>query len=227
MRCSLTWCFIARNAGWCMVIIFQHCGFSMWTRGNEDVWFTRNSREENSPIGIIIKHTRVNFQSRHNAFLEAASPLTFTPTHRVLAPHMLSRNTNSLPSPAAYAMTEHMWQIAYVVKCRPKGPHQFFARSLARCFLAFQAVFGAVVGWRYGNQSSMLGQYMAWQRQAVVERGSLGGSSSDTLLVLASCNSAWKVWPGRHSRGTWERWGLWVEGQRQRIQHNNLRRGKE
>lgn len=44
-------------------------------------------------------------------------------------------------------------------------------------------------------------------RQAMGERSTSGDCSSATLLILAGCNLAWKVWPGKHGRGSWEREG--------------------
>lgn len=68
--------------------------------------------------------------------------------------------------------------------------------------------FGAVVGgggvWMDGKQSD---KRTCFCRRAMVERSSSGDSSSATLLILAGCNSAWKVWPGKRGRGSWEREG--------------------
>lgn len=119
---------------------------------------------------------------------------------------MLPRNTNSLFTPAAYTMTEHMWQKAYVVKHRWKGPYQIFACIVEYSFQGSRWRWWWWWGGVWKDVNKATGRHV-FADSAMGERSTSGDCSSATLLILAGCNLAWKVWPGKHGRGSWEREG--------------------
>lgn len=84
-----------------------------------------------------------------------------------------------------------------------KSPYEIFSYTLA---------FGGLL-WRWcwwcewtvnkATGRHVFLQCLVWERQGMAERSSSGDCRGATVLVLAGCNSVWKVWRGKH--GSWKR----------------------